>query len=129
MKINPNRLNSSVVYNINSASHKNPNAVLGSIELNLAIKTKDGDDQLIRQKCLILRPELKLGIVLLGEDFLMTNNVGIKYDLSTSSMLIDINGETVTLLTDKMEGNLKSYYPSTFLTATMLIQVAKKSRV
>ena len=57
MKINPNKLNSSVVYNINSAPHKNPNAVLGSIELNLAIKTKEGDDQLITQKCLILRPE------------------------------------------------------------------------
>ena len=49
LKINPNKLNSSVVYNINSASHKNPNAVLGSIELNLAIKTKEGDDQLITQ--------------------------------------------------------------------------------
>ena len=69
LKINPNKLDSSTVYNINSASHKNPNAVLGSINLNLAIKTRDGDDQVITQKCLILKPELKLGIVLLGEDF------------------------------------------------------------
>ena len=38
LKINPNKLDSSIVYNINSASHKNPNAVLGFI------KTKDGDD-------------------------------------------------------------------------------------
>ena len=64
LKINPNKLNFFVVYDINSASHKNPKGVLGSIELNLAIKTKEGDDQLITQKCLILKPELKLGIVL-----------------------------------------------------------------
>ena len=47
MKIRPNNLNSSVVYNINSASHKNLNTVLGSIELILEIKTKQGDDQII----------------------------------------------------------------------------------
>ena len=56
LNTNSNTLNSSVVYNINSTSHKNPNAVLGSIELNLAIKTKEGDDQLIMRKFLILRP-------------------------------------------------------------------------
>ena len=65
LKINPNKLDSSIVYSVNSPSHKNPNAVLGSINLNLAIKTRDGDDQ----KFLILKPELKLEIILLGEDF------------------------------------------------------------
>ena len=100
---------------------------MGSIELNSAIKTKQGDDQIIKQKCLILRSELKLGIVLLGEDFLMTNNVGIKYDSKTLSMLIDINDQRVTLLTDKMESNLKSYYPSTFLTGTTITQEPENS--
>ena len=62
LNINPNKLNTSVLYNINSASHRNANAVLGSIELVLAIRNEQGDEQLIRQKCLILRPELKLPI-------------------------------------------------------------------
>ena len=34
LNINQNKLNSSIIYNINSASHKNPIAVLGSFELN-----------------------------------------------------------------------------------------------
>ena len=37
MKINPNKLNTSVHFNINSASHSNKNAVLGQIVLDLAI--------------------------------------------------------------------------------------------
>ena len=45
LKINPNKLDSSTVYNINSASHKNPYAVLGCINLDVTIKTTDGDDQ------------------------------------------------------------------------------------
>ena len=72
--------------NINIASHRNTNAVLGSIELDLAIRNEQGDEQLIRQKCLILRPELKLQIVLLGGDFLLNNSVGINYDVTTSTM-------------------------------------------
>ena len=92
LNINPNKLNTSVLYNFNSASHRNANAVLGSIELNLAIRNEQGDEQLIKQKCLILRPELKLQIVLLG----------INYDESTSTMSIKINNETVILLSDKM---------------------------
>ena len=35
LKINPNRLNTSVHFNINSASHSNKNAVLGQIILDL----------------------------------------------------------------------------------------------
>ena len=65
MGIRPNNLNSSIVYNINSASHRN---------LNLVLKTKQQGDQTVRQKCLILREDLNLEIVLLGEDFLMSNN-------------------------------------------------------
>ena len=80
--------------------------MLGSIELDLTIRNKQGDDQLIKQKCLILRPELKLQIVLLGDDFLLSNSVGINYDKATSTMLIKINNELVTLLSDKMESNL-----------------------
>ena len=70
LNLNNNKLDTSVIFNINSAFHKNQNAVLGQIELVLAIKNVDGDEQLIRQKCLILRPELQLQIVLLGNYFL-----------------------------------------------------------
>ena len=55
-------------------------------------------------------------IILLGEDFLLTNNVGVQYDSATASMLVHINGERVSLLSDQMESNLGRYYPSTFMT-------------
>ena len=57
----------------------------------------------------------------------MTNDVGIEYDSKTLSMSIDINDQRVTLLTDKMESNLKSYYPSTFLTGTIITQEQEDS--
>ena len=66
-------MDTSVFFYTNSASHRNHNAVLGQIVLDLAIKNVDGDEQLIRQKCLILRPELQLQLVLLGNDFLLKN--------------------------------------------------------
>ena len=77
LNLNQNQLDTSVLFNINSASHRNHNAVLGQIVLDLAIKNVNGDEQLIRQKCLILRPELQLQLVLLGNDFLLKNSVGI----------------------------------------------------
>ena len=70
LNLNSNLLDQTVIYNTNSASHKNPNAGLGSLNLTLAIQAENGEDQLINHKCLILRPDLKLDIVLLGEDFL-----------------------------------------------------------
>ena len=60
--------------------------MLGQIELVLTIKNVDGDEQLIRQKCLILHPELQLHIVLLGNDFLLKkrlfNYLVIKWKLT-----------------------------------------------
>ena len=49
------------------------------------------------QKCLILKPELKLEIVLLGENFLFANNMGDQYDSATASMLVQVNIERVFL--------------------------------
>ena len=37
-------------------------------------------------------------------------------------MLIDINGEIVTLLSDKVESNLNSYYPSSFFADSKITQ-------
>ena len=50
MNIRPNNLNTSIIYNINSASHRNLNAVLGSITLDIVLKTKQQEDLLVRQK-------------------------------------------------------------------------------
>ena len=63
LNLNQNQLDTSVLFNINSASRRNHNAVLGQIVLDLAIKNVNGDEQLIRQKCLILCPELQLQLL------------------------------------------------------------------
>ena len=44
LKLNSNLLDTTILYNINSASHKNPNAVLGSLNLTLAITAETGED-------------------------------------------------------------------------------------
>ena len=73
------------------------------------------NEQFIRQKCLILRPELQLQIILLDTDFLIKNSVGISYDDLSCRMTIKINKEVIQLLSDKMETNLNHYYPTYFL--------------
>ena len=66
---------------------------------------------------------------MLEEDFLMKNNVAIKYNSQTHSILVHVNNDQVLLLTDQLEGNLKNYYPSTFLTGTAVTQNQEKLRV
>ena len=95
MGICPNNLNSSVIYNINSVSHQYLNAVLGSITLDQVLKSNQQGDLTVRQKCLILREDLNLEIVLLGKDFLMGNNVSIKYDDQTRSIVVHVNDSQV----------------------------------
>ena len=73
------------------------------------------------------RTELKLNIVLLGTDFLLAYNVGLQYDSATASLLVHINGERVSLLSDQMESNLGHYYPSTFLTDSTTTQELQQS--
>ena len=65
LNLNPNKLDQTVKYNINSASHKNENAVLGTTKLSFAIKDIKGIWQCIEHKCLILRPALQLAHILL----------------------------------------------------------------
>ena len=79
LKLNKNLLNTKVQYNISSASHKVNNAVAGQIILNFTIYNKDGDTQIIRQNCLVLRPTLDLQYVLLGNDYLSNNDVQILF--------------------------------------------------
>ena len=127
MNIRPNNLNTSVIYNINSASHRNLNAVLGSITLDIVLKTKQQEDLIVRQKCLILREDLNLEIVLLGEDFLMSNNVSIKYDDQTRYIVVHVNDSQVSLLNDQTEENLQIYNSSTFLTESMVTKKVLQS--
>ena len=115
LKINPNKLNTSVHFNINSASHSNKNAVLGQIILDLSIKNVTGDEQLIRQNCLILREELDLKLILLGNDFLISNSVNIGYSNVSKQTSVTINNEVVQLLSNEIQTNLMTYYPSSFM--------------
>ena len=115
LKINPNKLNTSVHFNINSASHSNKNAVLGQIILDLSIKNVTGDEQLIRQNCLILREELDLKLILLGNDFLISNSVNIGYSNVSTQTSVTINNEVVQLLSNEIQTNLMTYYPSSFM--------------
>ena len=94
-KINANQLNTSVQFNINSASHSNKDAVLGQIKLDLSICNIDGNEQLVTQNCLILRPNLELQFVLLGNDFLYDNSVNISYSRSKVQPLISIYSKKV----------------------------------
>jgi hypothetical protein len=49
LNINKNQLDQSVQFNINSASHSNPDAVLGRIHLNITVKDKHGLNKLYRK--------------------------------------------------------------------------------
>jgi hypothetical protein len=95
LKLNPTMLDSSVVYNINSASHKVTDAVLGRISLPIQITTSEGEIQSIFQTCLVLKEHLDLEYVLLGNDFLTANSVNISY--GKDSKAVSINNKNVKM--------------------------------
>ena len=55
-----------------------------------------GDEQVIKQNCLILRPELDLQLILLGNDFLTTNSVKIEYS-GRPTPIVSINEQKIPL--------------------------------
>jgi hypothetical protein len=116
LNINKNQLDQSVQFNINSASHSNPDAVLGRIYLNITVKNKHGVEQNISQNCLILRSHLDLSFVLLGNDFFKENSVNISYHSSNVQPLISINTQEVTLLSGSSSD--QSYFLSSCLALT-----------
>ena len=122
MGLPSNLLDTSVLFNIKSASHKNLDAVLGTLTLTMAITVENGKDQLIEQKCLVLRPDLKLDIILLGNDFLHDNGVEMKYDKETHTKQYKINDIPVVLLTEPIDANLMTWYPDSFLANTEINQ-------
>ena len=89
-------LNTSTNFNINSASHCNKDAVLGQIVLTFKVCNEMGDEQVIEQNCLILRPELDLQLILLGNDFLTTNSVIIEYS-GGPTPIVSINEQKIPL--------------------------------
>ena len=117
----PNLLGTSVLYNIKSASHRNLDAVLGIVTLTMAITVQNGKDQLMEQKCLVLRPDLKLDIILLGTDFLHQNGVEMKYDKDNTKQY-KINNIPVVLLTEPVDANLMTWFPDSFLANTEIDQ-------
>ena len=114
-------LDTSVLYNIKSALHRNLDAVLGSVTLKLEITVQHGKDQLIEQKCLVLRPALKLDIILLGNDFLHQNAVKMSYNKDNTKKY-EINDIPVVLLTEPIDANLMTWFPDSFLAITELEQ-------
>ena len=98
LNINQSCLNSKVQFNINSASHKVKDAVLGQLNLRFKIHNVDGDSQIINQNCLVLRPTLDLQYVLLGNDFLSSNDVHIIYSQDKKTVLL--NSKHVHLLVE-----------------------------
>ena len=89
-------LNTSTNFNINSASHCNKDAVLGQIVLVFKVCNDIGDEQTIEQNCLILRPELDLLLILLGNDFLDSNSVIIEYS-GGATPLVSVNKQKIPL--------------------------------
>ena len=89
LNLNQSLLNTKVQFNINSASHKVKNAVLGQLNLKFKIQNVDGNSQVISQNCLVLRPTLDLQYVLLGNDFLSSNDVQILYSQDKKTVLLN----------------------------------------
>ena len=89
-------LDCSVTYNINSASHKVLDAVVGRISLPFQVTNSNGEVQFIMQDSLILRGHLDLQYILLGNDFMKANSVSIQYTPDSKSVLI--NDQKVEML-------------------------------
>ena len=123
LNLNSNALDTSIVYNISSASHLNHDAVLGKMKLSFSIKNNKGICQLIKQDCLILRPTLQLSYILLGNDFLRLNLVSITYSEKDSQPITKINHEVIPLLTKQDE--IKALFVGSFFSQDQQIMETK----
>ena len=96
LNIHESNLNTSIGYNIDSASHNNKDAVLGTYLFKLQIKKSDKSLITCPQLFSILRKNYSLEHVLLGEDFLIQHNCNIKYDNKIQTVVVKINDDLVT---------------------------------
>ena len=86
------------IYNIKGSTGLSKNVVLGSIQLNLYIKTKRGTFGKIAHKFLICAPNLQLDNILLGLDLLSAMQAEIRCDgLQITAALHDNTNQLVTM--------------------------------
>ena len=90
LNLNPNALDNSVTVNNHDA--------LGLVKLSFSIRNDKKIYQLIRQKCLILKPTSQSAYIHLGFDFLSSNFVSMSYFEKGSPPLTTINDEIIPLL-------------------------------
>ena len=88
LNISEFQLNCKTKYNINSASHRNEDAVLGTYIFNLNIEKANKSVLICPQLFLILRKTYSLEHKLLGEDFLVKYDCHIKYDGKKQNVII-----------------------------------------
>ena len=76
--INDEKLDKSQKYNISSATHVCQDSVLGRIWLTLKVTNLNDTEQHIPQLFLVLNENMRLQILLLGNDFLRFNRVNLQ---------------------------------------------------
>ena len=97
--IHGNRLNKTIVYNVTSATSTEKNAVLGSISLRLQLQNEDDSFQTMNHTFLILREQISLNRILLGDTFCKSQDVLIKYSKNDETKAT-VNGQIIKLLSD-----------------------------
>ena len=87
LNISEFQLNRKTKYNINSASHRNEDAVLGTYIFNLNIEKSNKSVFICPQLFLILRETYSLQNILLGEDFLVKYDCHMKYESKKQNVI------------------------------------------
>ena len=119
--IHGNRLDKTVIYNVTSATSTEKNAVLGSISLRLQIQNQDESFQIIDHTFLILREQISLNRILLGDTFCKSQNVSIKYSNDDETQ-VTLNGKIIKLLSDPPTPNPPLTSPNSPLISKLAIQ-------
>ena len=98
MGFQSNSLMPEPIYNIKGSTGLSKNVVLGSIHLNIYVKTKQGTFGKIAHKFLICAPNLQLDNILLGLDLLSAMKAEIRCDgLQITAALHDNTNQSILL--------------------------------
>ena len=100
------QLDTTVRYNISSATHRTRDSVKGRMILNVEIENSDGTKQIVPHHFLVLRPEFSLEVILLGDDFLRATDSSLKYSKGDTIPTVTINGRQIVLRNDIPSFNL-----------------------
>ena len=79
---------------IQSTTHREPDAILGSGKLNFKIDNCDGTSQIINCPFLVLKEHLSLPTILLGNQFLYQTNCNMEYN-EAGFINVKVNGKYV----------------------------------